>query len=263
MASTPIGDYLRARREQARPEAMGITVNGHRRVKGLRRDELAFLAGISTEYYTRLEQGRDRNPSAKVLEAIARALDLDSAAATHLHELAFAPSRPSRPERVRPSVIRLLDSWEHTPAFIQGRYLDVLAANRLATALSPLYTPGVNLLRAVLLDPAAAALAASPEIRALIAILRGTAGAEPADPRLTELVDELTAASEVFRRCWGRHEVVARPTTGIHHVRHPRVGELELHYDKFLVAGDEDQMLVVYQAEPGSRTAEALAVLGS
>lgn len=264
MAGNGIGEYLRARREQVRPEDRGIAVNGHRRVKGLRRDELAVLAGISTEYYTRLEQGRDRNPSAKVLDAIARALDLDTAAAAHLHELAAPQPAPApRPaERVRPSVVRLLASWEHTPAFIQGRYLDVLAANRLAGALSPLYTPGTNLLRAALLDPAAEAVDATANVRSMIAILRGSAGTAPDDPRLAGLVAELSAASEVFRRCWHRHEVVSRPVSGLHRVSHPLVGELELRYDKFLVAGAEEQMLVVYQAaDPGSPTAAALARL--
>ena len=262
MASNVIGDFLRARREQVRPEDVGIAVNGRRRVKGLRREELAVLAGISTEYYTRLEQGRDRNPSERVLDALARALALDGAAAAHLRELGDPRRRePRSPELVRPSVVRLLASWEHTPAFVQGRYLDVLAANRLASALSPLYTPGTNLLRAALLDPAAEAVDASANVRSMVAILRSTVGADLDDPRLAELVNELAARSEVFRRYWSQHDVVSRPATGVHVVRHPRVGRLVLRYDKFLVAGAEDQMLVVYQAEPCSRSEAALSRL--
>ncbi|MBM2623829.1 helix-turn-helix domain-containing protein [Actinoplanes sp. LDG1-06] len=246
-----------------RPEDVDIAVNSHRRVKGLRRDELAVLAGISTEYYTRLEQGRDRHPSVRVLDAIARALKLDSAATAYLHGLAEPQPRRgvATTEQIRPSVVRLLEAWEHTPAFIQGRYLDVLAANRLAGALSPLYRPGVNLLRAALLDSAAEAVGASEHVRSMIGILRTAAGAQLDDPRLTELVNELTTKSAVFRRCWRQHEVVSRPVTGIHQVRHPLVGDLELRYDKFLVAGAEDQMLVVYQAEPNTPAAEALSSL--
>lgn len=264
-----VGEYLRARREQMRPADVGITVNSHRRVPGLRRDELAMLAGISTEYYTRLEQGRDRHPSAQVLDAVARALRLDREATAHLHDLADpAPRRrraPSTTELVRPSVARLIDSWDLTPAYIQGRYLDVLTANRMATALSPLFTPGTNILRAVLLDPAAQAFHVGWESRAggLVASLRAAAGADQDDPRLTELVGELSVESELFRRLWPRHDVRPQPGGGVHHMRHPRVGELELHYDKFTVTGAEDQLLVIYHAEPASRSAEALALLST
>ncbi|MFC0438085.1 helix-turn-helix domain-containing protein [Kutzneria buriramensis] len=267
MAGNLIGDYLRARREQVRPEEVGITAASHRRVPGLRRDELAMLAGISTEYYTRLEQGRDRHPSAQVLDAIARALGLNAEAVAHLHDLANpAPRRrrtPRRAEHVRPSVARLVDSWQHTPAYVQGRYHDVLAANRLAMALSPIYTPGTNLLRAVLLDPSAQALLdeAEANIGAMIALLRASAGADVDDPRLTELVGELSVKSDVFRRLWARHEVRRHPGSGTHHIQHPQVGALELRYDKFAIADTQDQMLVVYQAEPHSPSAERLSLL--
>jgi transcriptional regulator with XRE-family HTH domain len=263
MADNAVGEYLRARREQAQPVDVGIAVNGHRRVPGLRRDELAVRAGISTEYYTRLEQGRDRNPSARVLDAIAGALGLDLEATTHLHELANPAPRQRRipDSQVRPSVVQLIDSWTATPAFIQGRYFDVLAANRLASALSPLYTPGTNLLRAVLLDPAALGLEAHALVRTAVATLRTAAGGDVDDLRLTELVTEFSAMSDLFHRLWGRHDVRPRPSSGIHHLHHPRFGDLDLRYDKFLVAGTEDQTMVVYQAEPGSRAAEALSLL--
>lgn len=269
VAANLIGEFLRARREQVRPEDVGITVNSHRRVPGLRRDELALLAGISTEYYTRLEQGRDRNPSAQVLDAVARALGLDREASAHLHDLADPAHRrrraPRRTERVRPTVTQLVASWDRTPAYVQGRYLDVLTSNRMAVALSPIYTPGTNLLRAALLDPAAQALLDVSErnIGGLIASLRAAAGADVDDPRLTELVGELSVKSDVFRRLWSRHHVRPQPGGGVHHMHHPQVGEMELRYDKFVVAGAEDQLLVIYQAEPGSRSAEALALLSA
>ncbi|MEV4598008.1 helix-turn-helix transcriptional regulator [Amycolatopsis sp. NPDC049253] len=265
MAGNVIGEYLRARREQVRPEDVGITVNSHRRVPGLRRDELAMLAGISTEYYTRLEQGRDRHPSAQVLDAVARGLRLDREATAYLHDLADpAPRRrraPESQENVRPSVGRLIASWELTPAYVQGRYLDVLAANPIAVALSPVYTPGTNLLRAVLLDPAAQEFFTGWEARVggLVASLR--AGSEPDDPRLVELVAELSEESELFRRFWPRHDVRPQPGGGTHHLRHPGVGELDLQYDKFAVSGAEDQLMVIYHAEPGTRSAEALRKL--
>ena len=269
MAENLVGAYLRARREHVRPADVGITVTGSRRVPGLRRDELAVLAGISTEYYTRLEQGRDRKPSAQVLDAVARALDLDAASTAHLHDLADpAPRRrraQRRSEQVRPGVAGLLAAWDRTPAFVQGRHLDVLAANPLAVALSPLFTPGTNLLRGILLDPAADDDPAGTEATAagLVATLRSAAGPDVDDPRLTELVGELSVRSDLFRRLWARHDVRRHPGGGVYRVAHPQVGDLELRFDKFRVADAEDQVLVVYQAEPGSRSAEALTLLSA
>jgi transcriptional regulator with XRE-family HTH domain len=153
-----LGEYLRARRELVSPESAGIPHIGRRRVPGLRRDELSLLAGVSTDYYLRLEQVRDRNPSPQVVDALARALQLDDEATAHLHALAGRERRAHRsgqpPERAPPSIRQLIAGWHATPAYVQGRRLDVLAANPLATALSPLFTPGVNLLRAAFLDPA-------------------------------------------------------------------------------------------------------------
>ena len=269
MSENLVGEYLRARREQVRPDDVGITATGSRRVPGLRRDELAMLAGISSEYYTRLEQGRDRHPSAQVIDAVARALGLDAASTTHLHDLADpAPRRrraSRRTERVRPSVAQLLATWDRTPAFVQGRHLDVLAANPLAVALSPLFTPGTNLLRSVLLDPGGHQLGPAWEETAaeLVAVLRSAAGPDVDDPHLAELVGELSVRSELFRRLWARHDVRRHPGGGVYRVAHPQVGDLELRYDKFAVADAEDQVLVVYQADPGSRSAEALTLLSS
>lgn len=261
-----IGEYLRARRELIRPEDVGLRDNSHRRVPGLRRDELAMLAGISTEYYTRLEQGRDRHPSTQVLDAIARALGLDEDAAAHLHALG-APEAPRRrrTERVRPGVRLLLDAWHNTPAYVQGPFQDVLAANPLAVAVSPIFTPGSNILRAVLLDPAVQESLPGWQNRvgSLVAALRVMVGPDVDDPRLTDLVGELSVRSDMFRRLWSRHDAKPHASGGIHRIRHPIVGDLDLQYEKFAVTGAEGQLLVVYHALPGSPSADALALLGS
>lgn len=148
-----IGEYLRARRELVRPEDVGIPQLGsRRRVPGLRREEVAMLAGVSSDYYVRLEQGRDQHPSQQVLDALARALQLDDDAAAHLNRLANPPSRRrrmnARPEKVPAGILQLIESWSQTPAYVQGRYMDVLAVNPLATALAPYYIRGENLVRA-------------------------------------------------------------------------------------------------------------------
>jgi transcriptional regulator with XRE-family HTH domain len=264
-----MGEYLRARRELVQPDEVGLPDRGRRRVAGLRRDELALLAGISTEYYTRLEQGSDHHPSAQVLDAIARALRLDADATAHLQELA-APAtarrrRPRRPEQVAPSVRQLLDSWPSTPAFVQGRFLDVLAANPLMRALSPMYTPGRNILRAAFLGSAVSDLFCDADVRLgnVVSALRASVGPDADDPQLTDLIGELSLKSADFRRLWARHDVKPHVGTGVHRMQHPQVGELELHYDKFHLAGADRQMLTVYQAQPGSRSEQALALLAT
>jgi transcriptional regulator with XRE-family HTH domain len=268
VSANSVGEYLRARRELLRPDDVGIPDSGRRRVPGLRRDELALLAGISTEYYTRLEQGSDHHPSAQVLDAIARALRLDADATAHLHELA-APAgrrrRARRPEQVPPSVRQLLDCWPGNPAFVHGRFLDVLAANPLMTALSPMYTPGRNILRAAFLDSAVGDLFHDAELRLenVVSALRASVGPDVDDPGLTELIGELSLKSADFRRLWARHDVKPHVGTGVHRMRHPQVGELELHYDKFHLAGADRQMLTIYQAQPGSPSEQALTLLAT
>jgi transcriptional regulator with XRE-family HTH domain len=269
MAASTIGEYLRARRELVRPADVGIADSGRRRVPGLRRDELAMLAGISTEYYTRLEQGRDHHPSAQVLDAVARALRLDDDATAHLHDIsAVAPRRrrrQHRQEQVSVGVVRLLASWHTTPAFVQGRYMDILAANPLAMTLSPMFSPGTNILRATLLDPGVQDFLHDwdTKVDSLVSGLRALIGPDVDDPRLTELVGELSVRSETFRRLWSRHDVRPQTGVGVHRMHHPQVGELELRYDKFHVAGADSQTLVIYQAEPGSRSEQALTLLAS
>jgi transcriptional regulator with XRE-family HTH domain len=269
MTSNLIGEYLRAKREQVRPEEVGLIDNGRRRVSGLRRDELAMLAGISTEYYTRLEQGRDQHPSTQVLDAVSRALNLDDDGRAHLYLMARPKPGKSRGvlrgARVRPSIQQLIDSWTATPAYIHGPHLDVLASNALARALSPMFERGGNVLLSTFLDPEVHHLLPDWETKVvtLVAALREMVGPDVEDPRLTELVGELSVKSPAFARLWSRHEVRPLSGDGQHLLQHPSVGELRLTYDKFAVAGADGQTLVIYHAEPNSTTAESLRLLES
>jgi transcriptional regulator with XRE-family HTH domain len=263
-----IGEFLRARREQVRPEDVGLPDLGRRRVPGLRREELATLAGVSADYYVRLEQGRERHPSEQVLDALARALQLDGDATTHLHELARpAPRRrraAGRSERVRPELLQLMDAWPNTPAFVVGARMDILAANKLGTALHDGFRKGSNMVRLIFLDPSAREIYPDWDdvARDTVAVLRGRVGPDLDDPRLTDLVGELSLKSEEFRRLWARHDVREK-THGVKRYTHPLVGELTLSYESFTVAGAPEQMLIVYLAQPGSASEQALALLAS
>ncbi len=265
---TALGHFLRARRDLVTPALVGITEDdARRRVPGLRREELALLAGISLDYYVRLERGRDRHPSALVLDALARALQLDPDAAAHLHALAAhpvpgRPRRARRAERVRPAVARTVAGLNEQPAFVHGRLTDVLEANPLAKRLLPGFTPGVNLMRFVFLDPRARegygdwdAIA-----RDAVAGLRAAAGTDLDDPALTALVGELSLKSEAFGRLWARHDVRDK-SAGTKRFRHPQVGELALDYETFPVAASPGQVLVVYSAAPGSEGERSLRLL--
>jgi len=260
-----LGEFLRARRELVRPEDVGLPAMGRRRVPGLRREELAMLAGISIDYCVRLEQGRDQHPSEQVLDALAQALRLDADGTAHLYRLARPTPRrrtSRKPERVPSGIQQLVMSWSDTPAYVQSRHLDVLLANPLATALSPIYARGVNQVRAAFLDPAVRALYRDWEkiTASTVAGLRALVGDETRDARVAELVGELSVSSERFRRLWARQDV--KPTSsGISHLDHPQVGPLELRYEKLAVVGTEGQVLVVYHAEPGSASEQGLALL--
>ncbi len=226
-----------------------------------------MLAGISADYYLRLEQGRDHRPSPEVLDALARVLRLDAEATAHLHRLARPVPRrrtAAKPERVPTSIRQLIDGWPDNPAYVQSRFLDVLAVNAPAAALSPNYAPGTNLLRAVFLDPAERALRRDWEEATAegVAALRTAVGPDAGDPRLVELVGELSVRSERFRQLWARHDV--RPKRGrVSRLSHPQVGDMDLHSNKLAIGGTEGLILVVFNAEPGSRSAELLAILGS
>jgi transcriptional regulator with XRE-family HTH domain len=260
-----LGDYLRARREQLQPEDVGLVAGARRRVAGLRREELALLAGISSDYYLRLEQGRDKNPSSQVLDALAQALRLDIKATEYLHQLAS----PAAGRRESSSVEVAADRTEELieqfsmPAVVASRCQDVLAANRVARALSPGFTPGRNFLAWRLLDPAARELYVDWDAATDVAVsgLREAAGSDPNDPRVRSLIDELSAASERFRELWARADVGYR--ADVVRMRHPVVGELHLHPNRFNIPHSGGQHMLTYRAEPGSDSAKALEALRS
>ncbi|MFI9360716.1 helix-turn-helix transcriptional regulator [Kitasatospora sp. NPDC053057] len=269
-----IAGFLRSRRARVTPEEAGLPSDGRvRRVPGLRRDEVARLAGVSTEYYTRLEQGRALNPSREVVDAITRALRLDDTEREHLTDLLHsgtqAPRRaPARAQRVRPGLHLMLETLDHVPAFILGRRTDVLASNRLArevlTDFDALPATRRNLARYYLLDPRARERVGDWERIAAetVAILRLEAGRYPHDRRLADLVGELTIQSPEFTGWWNDHRVLRR-THGAKHYHHPLVGDLHFSYESFQVPGDAEQTLCVYNVEPGSETAQSLRVLAS
>jgi transcriptional regulator with XRE-family HTH domain len=258
-----LGDFLRARRDQVRPEDVGLVAGGWRRASGLRREELAMLAGISAEYYLRLERGRAKNPSPQIIDALARALRLDAKAAQHLRDLA-GPTGPdtSDLEAGAHALAEVIDQFL-MPAIVASRYQDVLAANPIALALSPEFTPGQNFLRWRLLDPAARELYVDWDEATDVAVsgLRELAGSSPDDPRMRALTAELSAVSARFRELWGRAEVGYR--LGIHHMHHPQVGELYLHRHRLNAPYPGGQHVLMYRAEPGSDSAQALEKLRS
>ncbi|WBB59044.1 helix-turn-helix transcriptional regulator [Streptomyces sp. WMMC500] len=270
--SRETADFLRGRRAALSPERAGLPADGRvRRVPGLRRDEVARLAGVSTEYYTRLEQGRAGNPSAEVVGALARALRLDASEREHLSDLLLpaphaARRAPHRPQRVRTGLYLMLETLSHVPAFILGRRTDVLAANHLARAVltdfDALPATRRNLARYYLLDPQARERVGDWERIAAetVAILRLEAGRHPGDRRLAELVGELTVACPEFPVWWHDHKVLRR-THGAKRYVHPLAGELHFAYESFQVPGDAEQTLCVYNVEPGSATARALPLL--
>lgn len=261
-----IGEFLRARREQIAPTDLGIPLSNRRRVPGLRREEIAMLAGISSEYYLRLEQGREQHPSDSVISGLARALQLDDDATAYLFDLARpVVRRPQAPsaERVSVGIRQLLYLWTATPAYVQGRTLDVLASNSMARALSPIFTPGVNLVRAAFLDDDVRALYRDWDrmTAGTVAGLRAQAAGDIDDPALTALVGELALKSPEFAALWARHDV--RPkAAGRSLLQHPFVGELDLRYEKLSV-GDagSGQTVVIYHADPGSLSEQNLARL--
>jgi transcriptional regulator with XRE-family HTH domain len=259
-----LGSYLRARRALVTPDQAGIPAGANRRVSGLRREEVAMLAGISADYYLRLERGRDKNPSAQVLESLARVLHLDELEREYLLGLTAArpgPRRRRKPERVPARLHQLLASVQ-VPAFVEGRAFDVLASNRLAVAFSPRLQPGYNRLRSLLLDPEEQEFQQdwTRSAQGFIAAFRRSIGDDVDDPRIVELVGELALSSERFRTLWARHDVRGLEG-GTTTVNHPAVGELSLHRDKLPV--EDGLLLVLYYADQGSESDEKLRVLAS
>ncbi|QUH02941.1 helix-turn-helix domain-containing protein [Saccharopolyspora erythraea] len=252
-----LSEFLRTRRARISPESVGLPERGaYRRVPGLRREEVAQLAGMSTDYYTRLEQGRQISPSDSVLDAVAAALRLDEAERVHLFDLARPkPARARRAEppvqKARAGLRRFVDSFQDHAAFVLGRRTDVLATNHLCRVLladfDAMPYSERNLTRWIVLDEAAHALYVDWEKIAaeMTAILRFDAGRHPDDTRTAELVGELTMKSERFRRWWAEHKVLER-NFGQKRFHHPVVGPLTIDYQAFTMPGDEDQTLFVY-----------------
>ncbi|GGW31254.1 DNA-binding protein [Streptomyces lucensis JCM 4490] len=266
-----LSEFLRSRRARLKPEEVGLPVFGrHRRVPGLRREELAQLAGVSVAYYTRLEQGNGRNVSAEVLDAIARALRLTDAEHAHLTHLAKPKSHKKKPavrqQHVRPALRQLLDMMEGVPAYVVGRRAEILAWNRMAAALfgdwGELPQAERNWARLVFLRPEYRELFVDWEQKAIdiVCALRMDAGCHPDDPRLSALVGELSVKSERFRRLWATHDVREK-NHGVKRLHHPLVGDLSLNFESFRLTDDAEQSLVTYHAEPDSSSAQSLRLL--
>ncbi|MEU8080958.1 helix-turn-helix transcriptional regulator [Catellatospora citrea] len=267
-----LGEFLRACRADVTPDAVGLTAGpprAGRRVRGLRREEVAELAGMSVDYYTRLEQGRHRRPSEAVIDALSRALRLDDTARAHLADLARPvrrrPERPQR-QRVRPALQQLVASLTEHPAFVVGRRTDVLAANDLARALltdwRQLPPHQRNYARWMFFDPAARDRFEDwPTVAAeVVGTLRRDAGRHPDDQLLNELVGELTIKSADFRTWWNDHRVHER-TNGTKHMAHPAVGPITIRYQAMALPGDSDQTLFIYTTDPGSSSHDNMRLL--
>lgn len=274
-AKREVQEFLTTRRARLTPDQAGLrTFGGTRRVPGLRREEVALLAGVSADYYTRLERGNVAGVSETVLESLVRALQLDEVERTHLFDLVRAtqtatPRRPGRPKRpVRPSVQRMLDAMPGAPALVRNGRLDLLGGNALGRALysqhfdSP-FQPA-NSARFAFLDPRAQVFYVEWErlARDIVATLRAEAGRDPYDRELSDLVGELSTRSEAFRVFWAAHDV-REHTTGTKLFNHPLVGELSVTYESMELVADPGLTIFVYTAEAGSKSQEALDLLAS
>jgi transcriptional regulator with XRE-family HTH domain len=269
-----IRDFLSSRRARLKPADVGLPDFGARRVPGLRREEVAVLAGVSVPYYTRLERGEVSGASDSVLEALARALQLDDAERAHLFDLARAaqplappPRRRQTRQRVRPAVQQLLDALTGAAAHVGNDRLDILAANDLGRALYADMFDGherPNAARYLFLDPRARDFYGDWDrsARDVVATLRSAAGRNPDDRELTGLIGELSTRSEEFRRHWAAHDVRFH-VSGVKDFHHAVVGDIRLNYERLEVVWDTGLMIFAYTADPGTRSAEALGLLGS
>ena len=273
--NSEVREFLVSRRARITPEQAGLPVYGtNRRVKGLRREEAAMLAGVSIDYYTRLERGNLAGASESVLDALARALQLDEAERAHLFDLARAanssPStrRRTGSNRVRPGVQRVLDAMTGAPAWVRNSRADILATNPLGRALyAPAFDDPVrpaNTARFTFLSPQAKEFYRDWDrtARDMVAILRAAAGRDPYDKALSDLIGELSTRSELFRTMWAAHDVLFH-RTGRKNLHHPVAGDLDLTYEAFELPAEPGLTMVVYTAEPDTPTAEALGFLAS
>jgi transcriptional regulator with XRE-family HTH domain len=267
-----LAEFLRTRRTRLLPQDVGLEPGPRRRVAGLRREELALLAGVSADYYQRMEQGRDVRPSEQVLDALARALNFSAEESRHLHSLAAAARTPASrprhraPEEVPSTTLRLMGTMT-TPAMVVGRFLDVLAWNPLAGLLLGEFTrlpQAERNLLGLLLHPEADQ--ACPDRAATVAeltgMLRAQVAADPGHPRGVELVGELAVRSDEFATLWARHDV-EETTRGRMRVNHPMVGELNLDWDAYPMPGAPGPVLITYTAEAGSPDDERLRLLAA
>jgi transcriptional regulator with XRE-family HTH domain len=274
-ARSEIKEFLTSRRARITPEHTGLPSYGSRRVPGLRREEVAVLAGVSVPYYTRLERGDIAGVSDSVLDALCRALRLDDAERAHLFDLARAAQPSVAPTRrrpakqpIRPSVQHILDAITGAAAFVRNDRLDVLAANALGHALYSEMFAGpwrpANAARFIFLDARSRDFYPDWNKAAndTVAVLRASAGRDPYDRCLSDLVGELSTQSDEFRTRWAQHNV-RQHITGIKHFHHPVVGELSLTYDRLDLVADPGLTMYTYTAEPGSRAEQTLQLLGS
>lgn len=270
-----VGEFLRTRRDRITPEQAGVIGGGRRRVKGLRREEVALLAGISVDYYAKMERGDLGGVSPEVVESLARALRLDDAEVEHLHDLvrAAGPQPARRRKRaadatIRPSLQRFIDAVTGAPVWVRNRRMDFVAANPLGRALyAPLLDEPANrgnTARFVFLNPASQNFFPDWEQGAddIVATLRSYAGANPLDTGLTDLIGELVTRSDTFRRRWAAHNV-RHHRTGVKRIRHPEVGDLEFVYEAMELPSYPELFMFAYTAEPGSPTEERVKLLGS